>query len=101
MAKTHLSHPGGILKRQFLAGYGLSVNAAARAMGLPRTRLNDIVLGRRGITPETALRLGKLFGNGAAFWINLQTRHDLAQAEISEQKALKKIHPLAEVLEEA
>jgi addiction module HigA family antidote len=96
MAKTHFSHPGGILKRQFLAEYGLSVNAAAKAMDMPRTRLNDIARGRRGITPETALRLGRLFGNEAAFWINLQTRYDLAEAEIKEKKALMKIRPIGD-----
>jgi len=94
MAKTHFSHPGGILKRQFLAEYDLSVSAAATAMAIPRTRLNDIVRGKRGITPETALRLGRLFGNGASFWINLQSRYDLAEAEVKERKALLKIHPV-------
>ena len=97
MAKTHFSHPGGILKRQFLAEYDLSVNAAATAMNIPRTRLNDIVRGKHGISPETALRLGRLFGNGAAFWINLQTRYDLAEAEVREKKALMKIHPIGDV----
>ena len=95
MAKTHFSHPGGILKRQFLAEYGLSVNAAAKAMDIPRARLNDIVLGKRGITPETALRLGRLFDNGAAFWLNLQSHFDLVQAEIKAGKTLNKIHPVA------
>ncbi len=93
MAKTHFSHPGGILKREFLAEYGLSVSAAAKAMNIPRTRLNDIVRGQRGITPETALRLGRLFGNGAAFWVNLQAHYDLAEAETKVGNALKKIHP--------
>ncbi|NTU77069.1 MAG: HigA family addiction module antidote protein [Alphaproteobacteria bacterium] len=92
MAKTHFSHPGGILKRQFLSEYNLSVSAAAKAMNIPRTRLNDIVLCRRGITPETALRLGKLFGNGAAFWLNLQSHYDLAEAEAKAGKALNHIH---------
>ena len=94
MAKIHFSHPGGILKRQFLAEYDLSVNAAAKAMDIPRTRLNDIVRGKRGITAETALRLGRLFGNGATFWINLQSRYDLTEAEVKERKALQKIHPI-------
>ena len=98
MTLTHFSHPGGILKRQFLAEYDLSVSAASKAMGIPRTRLNDIVRGKRGITPETALRLGRLFGNGAAFWINLQTRYDLTLAEVKQRKALQKIHPLAGIV---
>ena len=94
MAKTHFSHPGGILKRQFLAEYGLSVNAAAKAMDIPRSRLNDIVLGKRGITPETALRLGRLFGNSAAFWLNLQSHYDLEEAKGKAGKTLDKIHAL-------
>lgn len=93
MAKTHFSHPGGILKRQFLAEYDLSVSAAAKAMDIPRTRLNDIVLGKRSITPETALRLGRLFGNGAEFWANMQSHYDLAEAEAKAGKTLNKIHP--------
>ena len=92
MAKTHFSHPGGILKRQFLVEYDLSVNAAAKAMDIPRTRLNDIVQGKRSITPETALRLGRLFGNGAAFWLNMQSHYDLAEAEAKAGKTLNKIH---------
>jgi antitoxin HigA-1 len=95
MTKTHFSHPGGILKRQFLAEWGLSVSAAAKAMDVPRTRLNDIVLGRRGITPETALRLGRLFDNDAAFWLNLQSHYDLAAARVKAGKTLNKIHPVA------
>ncbi len=93
MRKTHYSHPGGILKRMFLDEYGLSVSVAARAMGLARTRLNDIVLERRSITAETALCLGKFFSNGAAFWLNLQSRYDLAKAESTSKARLKRIIP--------
>jgi addiction module HigA family antidote len=93
MTRTHFSHPGGILKREFLAEYGLSVNAAAKAMNIPRTRLNDIVRGKRGITPGTALRLGRLFDNGAAFWVNLQAHYDLAEATAGAGTTLKKIMP--------
>lgn len=93
MAKTHYSHPGSILKRVFLEEYGLSVSAAAKAMGLPRTRLNDIVRQRRDITAKTALCLGKYFGNGAVFWLNLQTRYDLALAEAESKSKLSRIVP--------
>ena len=93
MTKTHYSHPGGILKRMFLDEYCLSVSAAARAMGLARTRLNDIVLERRDITAETALCLGKFFRNGASFWLNLQNRYDLAVAESKVKAKIKKIIP--------
>lgn len=81
MKHTHFSHPGEILKTEYLEGFGLSVKAAAEAMRIPRTRLNDIVLCRRGISADTALRLSKLFGGSAVFWTNLQAHYDLAEAE--------------------
>ena len=59
----------------------LSVYALARALSISRPRLNDIVLGRRGVTTDTALRLGRYFGMTPEFWINLQTRYDLDVAE--------------------
>ncbi len=74
-------HPGEILRDEFLKPMDLSVYALARALGISRPRLNDIVLGRRGVTTDTALRLGRYFGMTPEFWINLQTRHDLDVAE--------------------
>jgi addiction module HigA family antidote len=74
-------HPGEILKADFMEPLGLSVNALSRAIGVPRTRLNDIVLGRRGITADTALRLARYFGVGAQFWMNLQSHYELEVAE--------------------
>ena len=74
-------HPGEILRDEFLKPMDLSVYALARALRTSRPRLNDIVLGRRGVTTDTALRLGRYFGMTAEFWINLQTRYDLDVAE--------------------
>lgn len=74
-------HPGEILKADFMEPLGLSVNALSRAIGVPRTRLNDVVLGRRGITADTALRLARYFGVGAQFWMNLQSHYELGIAE--------------------
>ena len=74
-------HPGEILKADFVEPLGLSVNALIRAIGVPRTRLNDIVLGRRGITADTAMRLGRYFRVSAQFWMNLQTHYELEVAE--------------------
>jgi addiction module HigA family antidote len=71
-------HPGDILKHEFLAPLGMSVYALAAALQVPRTRLNDIVLGRRSVTAETALRLARFFGTSARFWLNLQSAYDLA-----------------------
>ena len=74
-------HPGEILRDEFLKPMNLSVYGLARSLSVSRPRLNDIVLGRRGVTTDTALRLGRYFGMTPEFWINLQTRYDLDVAE--------------------
>ena len=74
-------HPGEILRDEFLTPMGISVYRLAQAIKVSRPRLNDIVLGRRGVTTDTALRLGRYFGMTPEFWINLQTRYDLDIAE--------------------
>ena len=71
-------HPGRFLKRE-LAARKLSANALAIALRLPSGRITDILNGKRGISPDTALRLGRYFGNSARFWLNLQTAFDLAE----------------------
>lgn len=71
------AHPGQILRDEFLEPLALSVYRLARDPRVPRLRMNDIVLGRRSISTDTALRLGRYFGTTPVFWINLQTRHDL------------------------
>jgi addiction module HigA family antidote len=73
-------HPGRILKRELLARE-LSANRLAIALRLPSGRVTDILNGKRGISPETALRLGCYFGNEPRFWLNLQTAYELAVAE--------------------
>ena len=73
-------HPGRILKRE-LEARELSANALARALRVPPGRIIEILNGDRGISAETALRLGRYFGNGGRFWLALQTRYDLAVAE--------------------
>ena len=70
-------HPGEILRDEFLVPMGISVYALAHAIKVPRARANDIVLGRRAITTDTAMRLGRYFGMSPEFWINLQVRYDL------------------------
>jgi addiction module HigA family antidote len=72
--------PGAILHEEFLAGYGLSQNALARALGISPNRVTEIVNGRRRISADTALRLAAYFGNSAEFWMNLQTQYDLRLA---------------------
>ncbi len=89
-------HPGEVLREDYLKPAGMSVNAMARALNVPASRLNDIVLERRGVTPDTALRLARALGTDAASWLNMQTAHDLRRAEItSAAKIAKAVRPLA------
>lgn len=83
--------PGEMLDEEFLAGYGLSQNALARAIGISPNRIAEIVHNRRRITADTALRLGLYFGNSPEFWLNLQTRYDLkmARRELSPKDAAR------------
>jgi antitoxin HigA-1 len=72
-----LIHPGEILREDFLRPMKISVYTLAQAVKVPRSRVNDIVLGRRGITADTAFRLARYFGTSPDFWINLRARYDL------------------------
>ena len=81
MKRNHSPHhPGIVLLEQFLKPSGLSQNALARDIGVPPRRINEIILGKRGITADTALRLAKHFGNSARYWMSLQTDFDLEEA---------------------
>ncbi len=82
MVKKKLTpiHPGEILREEWLKPLELSANALAMALGVPAARINDIVLERRGITADTALRLARYFGTDAQSWINLQTHYELEMA---------------------
>ncbi|QCP51816.1 HigA family addiction module antidote protein [Trinickia violacea] len=73
-------HPGEILRSDFLEPLGMSVNALALALRVPAPRINDVVRGKRAVSPETALRLARYFGTSATFWLNLQNTHDLRVA---------------------
>ncbi|GIK99091.1 MAG: hypothetical protein BroJett029_33000 [Alphaproteobacteria bacterium] len=75
--------PGEILKEEFLAEYGLSQNALAKAVGISPNRIADIVNNRRRITADTALRFSLYFGNSPEFWLNLQSHYDLKMARRS------------------
>ena len=83
-------HPGEILRDEFLTPLELSVYRLAREIGVSRPRLNDIVLGRRAVTTDTALRLGRYFGTTPEFWINLQTRYDLDVAERTVRRKIER-----------
>jgi antitoxin HigA-1 len=75
------THPGEILREEYLVPLEISAREVAKAIGVPPNRLSDIVRGRRGVTADSALRLGRYFGTDARFLLNLQTAHDLSKAE--------------------
>lgn len=74
-------HPGEILREEYLNPLALSVNALAKALSVPATRIHEIVKENRSITPDTALRLARYFGGDAKSWLNLQTEYDLKITE--------------------
>jgi len=81
-------HPGQILMEEFLKPMGISQYRLAKDISVPPRRINEIVHGKRSITADTALRLGRFFAMSPQFWLNLQTRYDLEVAEDSLQKRL-------------
>lgn len=88
-------HPGEHLREDYLPAYGLTAGALAKAMRLKdRTRIERLIREKQPVTADTALRLGKVFGTSAQFWINLQTTHDLSKAAIQGRKELDQIQPL-------
>ena len=76
------THPGAMLQEEFLNPLGLTKNALAMKIRVPATRIGDIIHGRRSVTPDTALRLARFFGNSPEFWLNLQQMHDLSKARL-------------------
>ena len=80
MRKNLAAHPGRLLKRE-LSARGLSANRLALDIGVPSGRITDILNGRRSITADTAVRLGRYFGNSAQFWLDLQGQYDIAIVE--------------------
>ncbi|MEX8195312.1 HigA family addiction module antitoxin [Comamonas guangdongensis] len=86
-------HPGEILKEMYLAPMGLSVSKLATRMQVTTARLNKIVHGKRGITADTALRLGKVFGTSAQMWLSLQSTYELRKAETSNDESIARLEP--------
>ena len=85
------THPGEMLLAEFLEPMGLSQRALAEGVHVPYQRINELINRRRGVTPSTALRLAKFFGNTAGFWMNLQLRWDLFHAQAAEADVLRQI----------
>ena len=91
-----LVHPGEVLREDFLKPLQMSANALSKALHVPAGRINDIVLERRGVTPDTALRLARYFGGDAQSWLNLQQTYDLKVTERQKAKQIEaEIEPLA------
>lgn len=85
------THPGEMLLEEFLIPMSITQQELANAIHVPYQTINEIVRGRRGVTPSTALRLAKFLGVSADFWLNLQLRWDLYQAQQTEQGELERI----------
>ncbi len=88
------THPGEMLLREFLEPLGMTQGDVADRIGVPYQRINELVNGKRGMTPSTALRLARLFGTTPDLWLNLQLRWDLFHAEREESAALDNIKKL-------
>ncbi len=88
-------HPGEVLLEEFLLPMGVSQNALARAMSVPPRRINEIVLGKRGISADTALRLAEAFGTSERFWMGLQADYDLEEARRALTKGRQRVQRVA------
>jgi antitoxin HigA-1 len=87
------THPGEMLKEEFLIPMGITQRELAEGINVPYQRINELINGKRGVTPSTALRLAKFFDTTPGFWMNLQLRWDLYRAQRVEAKQLEKIKP--------
>ncbi len=95
MKKLTPIHPGEILSEEFLIPTRISQSRLARDVNVPHRRINEICLAKRGVTPDTALRLARYFGTSAEFWMNLQQRYDLERLKDEIEERLKReIRPL-------
>ena len=88
-------HPGEILLEEFLGPLEISQNRLARAMGVPPRRVNEIVLRKRAVSADTAIRLARALGTSEQFWMGLQANHDLEEAYLSAKKEIEKIEIVA------
>jgi addiction module HigA family antidote len=87
-------HPGEILREEFLKPMAMTAYALAKRLRVPPPRINDIVLERRGITADTALRLSRFFGTTEQFWLNLQAAYDIGRVKVALARELEQIEPL-------
>jgi len=92
--KVRPTHPGEMLREDFMPDYGLSVSNMAKALGVSRQTVNELLRERRAVSPEMALRLSRLFGNTPEFWLNAQRAIDLWEAAKIVRRKLERISPL-------
>ena len=92
--KIRPTHPGEMLREDFLPDYGLTISGLAEALGVSRQTMNELLRGRRGVSPEMALRLSRLFGDSAEFWLNAQRAVDLWDAAQAIKTEVQRIKPL-------
>jgi len=92
--KIRPTHPGEMLREDFLSEYGLTVTGLAGALGVSRQTVNDLLRERRAVSPEMALRLARLFGNSPEFWLNAQRAVDLWDAAKALKTRVGRIKPL-------
>ena len=92
--KRRPTHPGEVLREDFIPDYDLTVSGLATALGVSRQTVNELLRERRALSPEMALRLARLFGNSPEFWLNLQRAVDLWDAEEAIKADVQRIEPL-------
>lgn len=92
--KVRPTHPGEMLREDFLPDYGLTVSSFAKALGVSRQTVNELLRERRAVSPEMALRLSRLFGNSPDFWLNAQRAIDLWEAARNAKDKIERISPL-------
>ncbi|MDO9475791.1 MAG: HigA family addiction module antitoxin [Pseudohongiella sp.] len=92
--KRKPTHPGEMLREDFMPDYKLSVSGLADALGVSRQSINELLRERRAVSPEMAIRLGRLFGNSAEFWLNAQRALDLWEANQALKSEVARIRPL-------
>jgi antitoxin HigA-1 len=93
--KVRPTHPGEMLREDFLPDYGLTVSGLARALGVSRQTINEVLRERRAVSPEMALRLSRLFGNTPELWLNAQRAVDLWEAARAIKTKVERIKPLS------
>jgi addiction module HigA family antidote len=92
--KRRPTHPGEMLREDFLPDYGLTISGLAEAIGVSRQSVNELLRERRAVSPEMALRLSRLFGNSPEFWLNAQRAVDLWEASKAIREEMRRIRPL-------